>query len=193
MDKIGYCTRKQSVNDQILLNMGGYICSCRDEEDQCWADLGYVERVILRRANWNQKLCLGKGKKRCSFVREYMQVIIIPIMVKYRVHKAIWKQMSENLLITFFFFFINSHFGDLSVCQCIHLANCIKFSFRHNKGMNKISILAVLVAFSLISCAGSYLSRPCDNENGSLHITKILLISHSLKAIKILMLFIFTF
>lgn len=43
--------------------------------------------------------------------------------------------------------------------------------------MNNISIQTVLVTFSMMNCVGSWLSKPCDSENGFVHSTKILLIS----------------
>lgn len=43
--------------------------------------------------------------------------------------------------------------------------------------MNSISIQMVLVTFSMTNCVGSWLSKPCDSENGSAHSTKILLLS----------------
>lgn len=108
--------------------------------------------------------------------------------------KQLQKQKAEDQFIKLDFFLLSTvTLGTYQFVWCIHLTNCIKFSLHTYKGMNKISILAVLVTFSLISCVGSYLSRPLDNENGSLHNTKILLISYSLKAIKMRTLFIFTF
>ena len=79
-----------------------------------------------------------------------MHMTGIPIMVKNKCSQSsVEAGGRESVYQTCFF--ISSHSGDLRVCQCIHLTNCIKFSFRHNKGWSEISMLAVLVAFSLQS------------------------------------------
>lgn len=102
-----------------------------------------------------------------------------------------WKQKAENQFIKLPFFLI----GTSENYRFVRTFNQLHKIFPSDitKAGKKISILPGLVAFGLISCVGSYLSRPWDNENGSLHITKILLISCSLKVLKNFTLFIFTF
>lgn len=48
---------------------------------------------------------------------------------------------------------------------------------RQEEVMNSISIQTVLVTFSMTNCVGSWLSKPCDSENGFMHSTKIPFIS----------------
>lgn len=137
------------------------------------------------------KTCFDENKKVCSFVKKDIQMTIILVMVKNKCSQGnVEAEGRESVYQTSFF-----NIGTLENYQFVRTFNQLHKIFPSDitKAGKKISILPGLVAFGLISCVGSYLSRPWDNENGSLHITKILLISCSLKAIKIFTLFIFTF
>lgn len=169
-------------------NIGCHICFCSTFKTR--PGLEYVERVILCRTNWSQKSQFDESNRDCGFIGKGIETTIIPVTVKNKCsqsHAESWESVYQPCFLSIA---ILETYQFVSAFISPTAWNSL---FRHNKSMNRISILAVLVAFGLISCVGSYLSRPCDNENGSLRITKILLISHSWKAIKILTLFIFTF
>lgn len=114
----------------------------------------------------------------------------ISILGKISVHRAVQKQKAESLFIQLVF-----------VSGATPETHRLVYSFNQPRKippsdvrkLERVQCAASISGIQLAKRRGKLLVKALRKENPSLHITNIRLISSSLKAIKILTLFVFTF